>query len=91
MSLSHRIIVDKPHFKYRRETVLRRALAERLAAAATHLPSGLLLAIIEGWRPPHIQRRMDQAKWNRYSKDHPDVVANTYEANGQPVWALPDG
>jgi D-alanyl-D-alanine dipeptidase len=72
LSLSPRIIFDKPHFKYRRETVLRRPMAERLAAAANSLPPGFLLAIIEGWRPPHIQRRMYQAIWNRFAKDHPD-------------------
>ena len=72
LSLSPRIFFDKPHFKYRRETVLRRAVAERLAQAADNLPGGYKMAVIEGWRPPHIQRRMYQAIWNRFAKDHPD-------------------
>lgn len=72
LGLSPRIVFDKPHFHYRRETVLRRSIAERLAEAANSLPPGFTLAIIEGWRPPHIQRRMYQAIWNRFVNDHPD-------------------
>ena len=72
LALSPRILFDKPHFHYRRETVLRKSIAERLAEVANSLPTGFMLAIIEGWRPPHIQRRMYQAIWNRFAHDHPD-------------------
>ena len=66
------LIWDKPHFNYRRETVMRRSFAERLCAAARALPPEFRLVIIEGWRPPHIQRRMYQAIWNRNVEMHPD-------------------
>ncbi len=72
LALSPRIILDKPHFDYKRETALRISVAERISEAADRLPAGYMLAIIEGWRPPHIQRRMYQAIWNRWAHDHPD-------------------
>lgn len=66
------LIWDKPRFHYRRETVLRRSVAEKLCQANANLPAGYKLAIIEGWRPPHIQRRMYLAVWNRFKEMHPD-------------------
>ena len=66
------LIWDKPHFNYRRETVMRKTFAEKLCAAAAALPAKYKMVIIEGWRPPHIQRRMYQAIWNRNAETHPD-------------------
>ena len=66
------LILDRPRFNYRRETILRRTVAEKLCRANESLPSGLCFAVVEGWRPPHIQRRMYQAIWNRFAALHPD-------------------
>ncbi len=43
-----------------------------LCKAANSLPEGYRLAIVEGWRPPHIQRRMYQWSWNRFAERHPE-------------------
>lgn len=66
------LIWDSPRFHYRRETVLRQSVAERLCQANAALPEGYRLAIVEGWRPPHIQRRMYLSVWNRFKEMHPD-------------------
>ena len=57
---------------YKREALLRQGVAERLAEAAESLPEGYTLAVVEGWRPPHIQRRMYLAAWNRWKERRPD-------------------
>jgi D-alanyl-D-alanine dipeptidase len=36
------------------------------------LPEGYRLAIIEGWRPPHIQLRMYLSVWRQFQQLHPD-------------------
>ena len=66
------LLLDRPRFRYRRETMLRQTVAERLCRAERFLPEGYRLAIVEGWRPPHIQRRMYRALWNRFRQAHPD-------------------
>ncbi len=66
------LLLDRPRFNYHRETLLRRSLAERLCEANQRLPHGCRLAIVEGWRPPHIQRRMYRTVWNRFVENHPD-------------------
>lgn len=63
--------LDRPRFVYRRETLLRRSVAEKLCQADRLLPKGYRLAIIEGWRPPHIQRRMYQSVWDWFREQHP--------------------
>lgn len=71
------LILDRPRFRYRRETLLRRGVAERLCRAARLLPTDYRLAIIEGWRAPHIQRRMYRASWDWWKARHPgwsDIV-----------------
>lgn len=72
LQLCPELIWDSPRFHYRRETVLRRSVAERLCQASAALPEGYRLAIVEGWRPPHIQRRMYLSVWNRFKEMHPD-------------------
>lgn len=67
-----RLVLDRPRFKYRRETLARRGVAERLSAAVDRLPKGFRFAIVEGWRPEHIQRRIYQATWNMIRERHPD-------------------
>ncbi|MHB8637231.1 MAG: M15 family metallopeptidase [Fimbriimonadaceae bacterium] len=65
------VVLGEPRFDYRRETLLRRGVAERLAVAAASLPAGYRLAVIEGWRAPHIQRRLYAMVWNRMKAANP--------------------
>ena len=66
------LLVDRARFRYRRETLMRRSLAEKLCEASRLLPTGYRLAIVEGWRAPHIQRRMYQLVWNQFRERHPE-------------------
>jgi D-alanyl-D-alanine dipeptidase len=66
------LLVAKPRWRYTRATLLRRGVAERLCMAARSLPAGYRIAVVEGWRPPHIQRRMYAAAWARWKEQHPD-------------------
>ena len=59
-------------FRYRRETLVRAPVAEMLVRAAQSLPSGFRLGVIEGWRAPHIQRRMYLGVWRIFQERHPD-------------------
>jgi D-alanyl-D-alanine dipeptidase len=71
--LNHpRIVQERARFNYRRETIARKSVAEFLWRAAEALPDGYKLAIIEGWRPPYIQRRMFAWSYARFKKLHPD-------------------
>ncbi|MBS1713879.1 MAG: dipeptidase [Armatimonadetes bacterium] len=72
LALSPRLRVGRARWAYRRVSYLRRTVAERLASAAESLPDGACLAVIEGWRPPYIQRRMYAGAWNRWKERHPD-------------------
>lgn len=72
LELSSRIIPSSGRWVYTRESLMRRSAAKMLAAAAEALPRGYTLAVTEGWRPPHIQRRMYLAAWNRWKEQHPD-------------------
>ena len=65
------LMLDRARFHYRRETVMRRTLAEKLGEANRNLPSGYRLVIVEGWRAPHIQRRMYKAVWERFKQQTP--------------------
>jgi D-alanyl-D-alanine dipeptidase len=66
-----RIVFDKPRFQYRRETLIRKSVAERLCVAADSLPRGYKIAVLEGWRAPIIQQRMYMFAWNRFKEQHP--------------------
>jgi D-alanyl-D-alanine dipeptidase len=66
------LLVDPPRFDYERVHYLRKTVAEMLCRAVRSLPKGYRLSIIEGWRPPHIQRRMYLAIWQRFKERHPD-------------------
>ena len=67
-----KVLLGQPRFDYRRETLLRKGVADRLALAAASLPNGYRLAVIEGWRPPYIQRRMYAMVWKRIKTANPD-------------------
>jgi D-alanyl-D-alanine dipeptidase len=79
---------DAPRFLYRRETLARQSVARMLCEAnETLMKRGFRLAIVEGWRPPHIQRRMYMGIWNRLKERNPEWseiklrrVANRYTA-----------
>src|ERR1041385_4087497 len=65
------LLLDTPRYRYKRETLLRRSAAERLYKANRLLPAGYRLAVIEGWRAPHIQRRMYRALWEWFAEQNP--------------------
>ena len=73
LDLSPKIRQDRARFDYKRETLLRAGVAERLVLAAERLPQGYVFTVVEGWRPPHIQRRMFQATWNRLRERLPEL------------------
>ncbi|HWP32081.1 MAG TPA: M15 family metallopeptidase [Fimbriimonadales bacterium] len=66
------ILWAKPVWNYTREHLLRLSVAERLCKAARNLPKGYRLAVVEGWRPLHIQRRMHLSAYLRWKERHPD-------------------
>lgn len=66
------LLLDRPRFEYRRETLLRRSVADRLCRASQALPPGYRLAVVEGWRAPHIQQRMYRTLYDRLEALHPD-------------------
>lgn len=72
LELTSRIVAGSGRWVYQRESLLRETVAKKLAAAAEALPGGLTLAVTEGWRPPHIQRRMYLAAWQRWKEKHPE-------------------
>lgn len=72
MQLSSKILVARPRWQYTRVSLLRQSVAEKLALAADGLPDGYRLAVLEGWRPPYIQRRMYLASWARWKRRRPD-------------------
>jgi len=67
------LLLDHPRFTYTRETLARQSVADKLCEAnAWLMKRGYRLAIIEGWRPPHIQRRMYLGQWRRWKERHPN-------------------
>ncbi|MBS1716570.1 MAG: dipeptidase [Armatimonadetes bacterium] len=71
-----RLFQDRPRFHYKRETLIRKSVAEMLRQASENLPKGYKLAVIEGWRPPHIQKRMHATNVERFRKLHPEWPKN---------------
>lgn len=84
------LLLDRPRYRYRRETLLRRGVAERLCRAARRLPPGFRLAVIEGWRAPHIQRRMYRTSWEWWRARHPDWSDTTLRRVVNRFTAPPD-
>lgn len=66
------LLIDTSRFVYKREFYVRKSLTEFLNHAVSRTPKGLKLAILEGWRPFHIQRRMYIAVRNNLLEKHPD-------------------
>jgi D-alanyl-D-alanine dipeptidase len=71
LALCPDLLLDRPRFRYKRETLLRQTVAAKLCEAEGRLPEGYRFLIVEGWRPPHIQRRMYRAVWNMIAPRHP--------------------
>lgn len=67
-----RLFLDEPRWNYHRETLLRESVAKALAEASKRLPRGYSFAVIEGWRPRHIQRRMYLTALRRWREMHPE-------------------
>lgn len=65
------LLLDRPRYQYRRETLLRSSALERLCQASRLLPADCRFAVIEGWRAPHIQRRMYLATWDWWRARRP--------------------
>ena len=61
-----------PVFDYHRVRLLRKGVADRLCGAAAALPEGIRLGIVEGWRPPAIQRQMHEETHRRLRAEHPE-------------------
>jgi D-alanyl-D-alanine dipeptidase len=66
-----RLVLDKPQFDYRRETLIRKNVVAKLCQAVELLPSGIQMAVLEGWRAPVIQQRMYRTMWNKFQSKHP--------------------
>ena len=64
---------DRPRYRYRRETLLRHPVAEMLCRADSALrQKNCCLAVIEGWRAPHLQARMYRATRAWWQERHPE-------------------
>ena len=61
-----------PVFDYHRYCLARASVVEMLERAAAALPDGIRLAVVEGWRPPEIQRQMHAATRERLQREHPE-------------------
>lgn len=72
LELSPRLFWGETLWQYQRQQLLRKSVAEKLAKAADSLPKGYGFSIIEGWRSPHIQKRMHLAGYARWKERHPD-------------------
>lgn len=67
------LLLDEPRFRYRRELFVRKSVADMLCAAnAILMKRGFRLSVLEGWRPPFIQRRMYAAAEGRWRERHPE-------------------
>lgn len=70
--LSDRLVFSWGVFDYTRVTLLRKTVAKRLVEAAKKLPEGLMLGVVEGWRPLYIQKRMYLSAMQRMRERHPE-------------------
>lgn len=66
------LLLDEPRFNYTRATYVRQTVGDMLNLASKALPKQYRLAIIEGWRPKYIQRRMYLAVWDMVKTRHPE-------------------
>ncbi len=66
------LVWHTPRMNYTRARFARQTLAEKLCQAARALPDGYQLAVLECWRPLHIQHRMHLSVRARLRKRHPE-------------------
>jgi len=64
-----------PVFDYTRFQLARQSVVRMLADAASRLPAGVRLGVVEGWRPPEIQRRMHEETRRRLRSEHSEWSA----------------
>lgn len=69
---------------------VRAGVARRLLAAQTALPEGLQLLIVEGYRPPDLQRRYFDSYAAELAADHPDWPAARCHVEASKFVAPPD-
>lgn len=72
LELCPKLVKARPRWRYNRASYLRKTVAEMLCVAASALPPGYKLAILEGWRPEYIQKRMYISSWQRWKERHPE-------------------
>src|SRR3954447_10046595 len=70
---------------------LRRGVVRRLLAAQDILPRGLELLIIEGYRPPSLQRRYFDAYAAELAVAHPDWEASRWYVEASKFVSPPEG
>lgn len=67
------LLLDEPRFKYRRELFLRESVVRMLCQANQFIMGhGYRLSILEGWRPPFIQKRMYAAVEAHWRERYPE-------------------
>ncbi|MGE0002171.1 MAG: M15 family metallopeptidase [Fimbriimonadaceae bacterium] len=67
-----RLIEAAPRWDYVRATFARQSVVQMLVKAAEALPKQYAIAVVEGWRPPYIQRRLYLSSWERWKAKKPD-------------------
>lgn len=72
LALCPDLIIARPRWSYTRASYLREGVAKMLCKAAQSLPDGYRLAVLEGWRPEYIQKRMYLSSWQRWKERHPE-------------------
>jgi len=74
LGLSRRLVFSPAHplFDFPRTPLIRKSVAEMLVQAAESLPTGLLLSVVEGYRPIQVQRAMHKWVTEDIKKEHPE-------------------
>jgi zinc D-Ala-D-Ala dipeptidase len=67
-----RLVVDGPAADQGPAALVRSAVLDRLQDAAGRLPAGLRLALVEGYRPPAVQRALFEEYAASLRQAHPD-------------------
>lgn len=66
------LLKARSRWQYERVSFLRASVAGMLCKATEILPNQYRFAVLEGWRPEYIQKRMYLASWKRWKARHPD-------------------
>ncbi len=72
LKLCPQLLVGRSVWNYQRLSLLRESVAEKLCLATKQLPKNMTFMVVEGWRPPHIQKRMHLSALQRWRERHPD-------------------